>query len=336
MTNTNTLGQVEATTTNKPPSSPQRQPRFRSRYIAEIQSIMYTCGDVKQPSHDTAQLIELLVHDLLQRLLRALALAAVKKNSKTFGAEDLLFLIRHDPLKQSRLREYLQWREVRKMSNSSGPPNTAAAASTTSIIPTAGTDDALLEDVVVADGTATATTSTTTHHRKLKARLPWGLSTLLDQDQLAQGWRDGDDAVLDFIDNHVHDDTRHRLADALTRSMTRAEYLEWTDCRQASFTYKKSKKFREWLSPTAVTDYRVNDEVLEMFGLMAFMFVELLTTAALGVDPVVEDAGGGHGKEGMFAVPLFAKPSAKMALSVDQVKTAMLEISMTDPVFMLI
>lgn len=196
-----------------------------------------------------------------------------------------------------------------------------------SVVAAAAPDDPLLEEVAVVDGTATTTTTANPTARRLKPRLPWSLSAAaIDSDLLAQGWQDGDDALLDQIDDTVHDDTRYRLADALTRSMTRAEYLEWTECRQASFTYKKTKKFREWLSPTAVTDYRVNDELLEMFGLLAFIFVELLTSAALSVDG--DDCKPAD--TNLFAVSLFAKPSAKTALSVEQVKAAFTDVLRDD------
>lgn len=304
------------------PNSPQKQPRFRSRYISEIQSIMYTCGDVKQPNHDTAQLIEVLLHDTLQRCLRTMALQAIRRQSKTIGGDDLMFMMRRDGPKVARLREYLQWREVRKMSNSNSSQGT----------PSVGAEEPLLVDDVVGVGvgvdgnsigthsTSTSTPNTTT--RRLKPRLPWSLSAvIIDHDLYSQSYsHDLDDPTIDFIDNTLADDSRHRLADALTRSMSRAEYLEWTECRQASFTYKKSKKFREWLSPTTVTDYRVNDELLEMFGLLAFMFVEVFTCAGLAQEVHREE----ESRVGPFAVSVFCGPQAKKALSCEQVKAAYL------------
>ena len=66
--------------------------------------------------------------------------------------------------------------------------------------------------------------------------------------------------------NHVDDDAdeeereayedqinRLRVADQLTQGMTKEEYMHYSDCRQASFTYKKLKRFREWCEMGKVT-----------------------------------------------------------------------------------
>jgi transcription initiation protein SPT3 len=39
---------------------------------------------------------------------------------------------------------------------------------------------------------------------------------------------------------------RLKVADQVTRSMTQEEYIYYSECRQASFTYKKLKRFKEW------------------------------------------------------------------------------------------
>lgn len=50
---------------------------------------------------------------------------------------------------------------------------------------------------------------------------------------------------------------RLREADEVTRKMTREEYLEFAECRQASFTYKKIKKFRDWLNLSSMARLQV-------------------------------------------------------------------------------
>lgn len=37
-----------------------------------------------------------------------------------------------------------------------------------------------------------------------------------------------------------------KMADDRTKNMTREEYVHWSECRQASFTFRKGKRFREW------------------------------------------------------------------------------------------
>ena len=92
---------------------------------------------------------------------------------------------------------------------------------------------------------------------------------------------------------------RLRHADLLTLSMSQAEYMEYSECRQASFTYKKARKFREWLicgtarpaslalatiaGGTARDLARLNDDTLEILGFLAYEIVQKLTEVSLAV-----------------------------------------------------
>lgn len=92
---------------------------------------------------------------------------------------------------------------------------------------------------------------------------------------------------------------RLRHADLLTLSMSQSEYMEYSECRQASFTYKKSRKFREWLvggtsrpaslslstlAGGSVRDLaRLNDDTLEILGFLAYEVVQKLTEISLAV-----------------------------------------------------
>jgi len=67
----------------------------------------------------------------------------------------------------------------------------------------------------------------------------------------------------------------------MTRTMTREEYMEYTECRQASFTYKKSKKFRQWLG--AVMSVQLNEDMVEVLGYLAWEMVGQITHEALSV-----------------------------------------------------
>lgn len=52
----------------------------------------------------------------------------------------------------------------------------------------------------------------------------------------------------DEEDREAYEDqiNRLRVADEITRTMSKDAYMYYSDCRQASFTYKKAKRFREW------------------------------------------------------------------------------------------
>ena len=47
---------------------------------------------------------------------------------------------------------------------------------------------------------------------------------------------------------------RLEAANLLTQQMTKDEYITFSECRQASFTFKKLKKFREWLDMSRCYD----------------------------------------------------------------------------------
>jgi len=70
--------------------------------------------------------------------------------------------------------------------------------------------------------------------------------------------------------------------------MTREEYMEFAECRQASFTYKKPKKFRDWLNLANLIDMKPNDEILEILGFVCWEMVNRLTKTALLVKKDLE------------------------------------------------
>ena len=111
----------------------------------------------------------------------------------------------------------------------------------------------------------------------------------------------------------IHPDIRHRLrerlrtADERTRKMTQTEYMQWTEYRQASFTYKKGRKFRDWLLGTdgktkhqpqnpppsnanhlkwddpiaCIKNIRIGDEAVEVLGFLAVEMVGSIVQACL-------------------------------------------------------
>ena len=65
--------------------------------------------------------------------------------------------------------------------------------------------------------------------------------------------------------------------------MTKEEYVFWSECRQASFTYRKSKRFREWAGFGVVTESKPNDDIVDILGFLTFEIVQTLTEEALKV-----------------------------------------------------
>lgn len=87
--------------------------------------------------------------------------------------------------------------------------------------------------------------------------------------------------------------------DERTRAMTAEEYSAWSDCRSASFTYRRKKAFREWCGLGVITDHRAKDDVLEILGFLASEWVQKLTERALQVQQQeVRESAGVNGRTG--------------------------------------
>ena len=90
---------------------------------------------------------------------------------------------------------------------------------------------------------------------------------------------------------------RLKAADERTKDMTKEEYVHWSECRQASFTFRKGKRFREWAGFGVVTDSKPNDDIIDILGFLTFEMVQTLTEEALKVkaeeDSYRSKTGGG-------------------------------------------
>lgn len=92
----------------------------------------------------------------------------------------------------------------------------------------------------------------------------------------------------DEEEEEQNDATLARLAaaDERTKNMTRDQYVYWSECRQASFTFRKGKRFREWAGFGTVIDSKPNDDVVDILGFLTFEIVQTLTEEALRVKAI--------------------------------------------------
>lgn len=74
--------------------------------------------------------------------------------------------------------------------------------------------------------------------QKITIKLPWEIFTMYADILSTDDEEDDDD-----IEAHEASIQRLKEADDATREMTREEYQHYSDCRQASFTYRKGKAF---------------------------------------------------------------------------------------------
>lgn len=133
--------------------------------------------------------------------------------------------------------------------------------------------------------------------KKAKLILPWEAQSFYSE-QVPE--RDDEE---DEEEEEQNEATLARLAsaDERTKNMTKDEYVYWSDCRQASFTFRKGKRFREWAGFGTIIDSKPNDDVVDILGFLTFEIVQTLTEEALKVkgaeDIANKKANGGRGDQ---------------------------------------
>ncbi|RUS21011.1 TFIID domain-containing protein [Endogone sp. FLAS-F59071] len=262
-----------------------KQEKSRYRYQSEIQQMMFVFGEVADPLPETTMLVEDIVRSQVIEIIIQAAAQAQKRGSRYMNAEDLIFLIRHDRAKVNRLRSFLSWKDVRKNAKeSSGDPV-----------------EEMLEETSADKPGKT---------RRRIVKLSWELINQFSDPLgplnaagalgtgLALGGGVDSDAEEDEEELEAYADSVQRLRDAdeITRAMTREEYVHYSECRQASFTYRKAKRFREWANMASYIDMKPNDDIIDILGFLTFEIVSTLTEGAMRVklDLIREKKGGGE------------------------------------------
>lgn len=245
------------------------------RYQVEISQMMFVFADVVDPAPEVTKLVEDIVRSQVIEMIIQSRRLAQRRSSKYLSPEDLIFLIRYDRAKVNRLRTYLSWKDVRKNAKDSGDSAGGAAGG-------AGEMDAL-DDPSAMDGANAKAT-------KMKIRLPWEISSIYSEHILALPNADGEEEE-DDDDIEAHEASMQRLKDAdeATRRMTREEYVHYSECRQASFTFRKSKKFREFINTNAYLDVKPNDDIIDILGFLAFEVVRELCLGAVAIKKSLEE-----------------------------------------------
>lgn len=81
-------------------------------FLKEIAEMMYGCGDVNTPRHDTAEVIqEYLVGYIKSILIKTHNMAKIKGKTKT---DDLMYFLKKDRKKYGRVKELLATNEELK------------------------------------------------------------------------------------------------------------------------------------------------------------------------------------------------------------------------------
>lgn len=183
-----------------------------------------------------------------------------------------MYLIRHDRAKLSRLRHFLQWKDVRKNVKDSSDDKGAGDAG----VDLAGGDDALGAGLGAGpDATAVGPQK----NKKARVELPWDVASFFsEQVPPRDDEEDEEEEEMNFATLQ-----RLKMADERTKHMSREDYMHWSECRQASFTFRKGKRFREWAGFGVITDSKPNDDIIDILGFLTFEIVQTLTEEALKV-----------------------------------------------------
>jgi len=232
--------------------------------------MMFVFGEVQDPNQETVNLVEDIVRSQIIELIVQARALATRRGARYLSAEDLIFLIRHDRGKVNRLRTYLSWKDVRKHAKDSG-----------------GDGGGGVEVEALEDG---ADDKLTAKAQKITIKLPWEITTIYSEVLRQAGHQSDDEEDEDDIEAHEASIQRLKEADEATRQMTREEYQHYSDCRQASFTYRKAKRFREFLNLPPHLDLKAGDDTVDIVGFLAFEMVRSLTLAGLAVKKSLEES----------------------------------------------
>lgn len=252
--------------------------------------MMFVFGEIQDPNSETVNLVEDIVRGQIVELLVQARSQSLKRGARSISAEDLIFFIRHDRTRVNRLLQYLSWKDVRRHAKDSND----------------GTGGLEPGDNIDEEGEEMKTKA-----QKITIRLPWEIPTVFSEvlrtDKNRAAYQSDEEEDEDDIEAYEASVARLREADEVTRQMTRDEYAHYTECRQASFTYRKGKRFRDFLNLPPTLDLKTQDDTIDIVGFLAFEMVRSLTLAGLAVKKSLEEA---YLREDYSSSPVLGKRKA--------------------------
>lgn len=272
------------------------------KYRQEIQQMMYVSGETGEPSIETTSMIEEIVRQQVVEMLRSCTELAARRGARAITINDLIFQIRDDAPKVSRLRTFLSWKDVRKNARDSDEKGGEVDV---------GVGDEAGGPVVGGMPGGPVVEEATKKNKKAKVKLPWEPSSFYSQEVPERD----DEEDEEEEEMNVITLQRLRKADERTKAMTKEEYVTWSEYRQASFTYRKGKRFREWAGFGIVTDGKPSDDIVDILGFLTFEMVQTLTEEALKIkeqEDLWKERSGGENpgtKKRKLAQGLFDPPS---------------------------
>uniref|UniRef100_A0A7N6FEV3 SPT3 homolog, SAGA and STAGA complex component n=1 Tax=Anabas testudineus TaxID=64144 RepID=A0A7N6FEV3_ANATE len=199
----------------------------------------------RRPLHETAALVEDIVHTQLITMLHQACEGAALRGSRVISAEDILFLMRRDKMKVLRLLKYLQFRDYKSK---------------------------LLKTLEDEDTQQETDRWAGTGGNQRRQRLA--------QDYLV--WMDQTGELLSLAERQEVDPVKQERMERLerqTRTMDPAQYSEFCESRQLSFA-KKGSKFRDWLDCSSL-ELKPNSIAMEILSYLAYETVAQIVDLSL-------------------------------------------------------
>ena len=248
-----------------------------------------------EPSTEVTTIIEQIVQNQVIDMLRRATELAHRSGLRSITVEHIIFMVRHDKPKVSSIISQLAWKDVRKNVKDNDDKQGG------------GGDDFAADELGPVGGgpDAGGMNPTKARTKKDKVRLPWDVASYYN---VALPERDDDEGDEEDEEQVAATLQKLRNADARTQQMTKEDYLHYSECRSASFTFRKGKRFREWAGIGIVTDGKPSDDVVDILGFLLSEIVYTLTEEALKVKAeedqrkrlsghgVNEDGGGFNGR----------------------------------------
>ena len=250
------------------------------KYRVEIQQMMFVLGESNDAPVETTMIIEDIVRGQVIEILIQATKTASARGSKSIAPEDVIFLIRHDKAKVNRLRTYLSWKDVRKNAKDQ------ESGGTESLIE-GGADASGAGAGAPGGGTGVDSSKMLSRYKKLRIRLPWEVQYMFSEQHL-EAADEAEEVDDEEIAATIASLKRLKMADDRTRNMTKEEYVHFSECRHASFTFRKAKRFREWAQIAQLCDSRPNDDVIDILGFLTFEIVCFLTEEATAIKSAEE------------------------------------------------
>eukprot|EP00697_Spironema_sp_BW2_P013098 gnl/Spiro4/2985_TR1463_c0_g1_i1.p1 gnl/Spiro4/2985_TR1463_c0_g1~~gnl/Spiro4/2985_TR1463_c0_g1_i1.p1 ORF type:complete len:309 (+),score=29.71 gnl/Spiro4/2985_TR1463_c0_g1_i1:160-1086(+) len=220
-------------------------------YIVQVQRMMFTFGDSSTGCIQTIELMEQIARNHCLTLARLAHTYALERGSKLTQLDDLLVVIRRNQAQLRRVYDFLKWRGIRKKVRQSEP----------------------VEEVDLGIGLEVSSAMMANPPPARRSR---------SSDIVSQMHGLCEDCGVRCVDMEEPDTQRLNARHHLTWNMSDDEYLQYTECRKASFTYKHTKRFRDWLDFARLGIKALDDVVvIDVLGYLAWEVVGLVTLTAI-------------------------------------------------------